>query len=289
MNIPGSIRFRSDLLSRKLRGRLPGIRFSIMWQVLTTSGNDLMSAKVLEYDKQYGISLCQICQESQPLWFPVLSPEDRDGDEIWLNLLDYYHQEYIGNLVEAEDLIFDCGGYAGIFTKWALNHGAKTVVVFEPDDRCLECIRRNLAKEIMTQQVILKAAGCWSHCGHLEFSIAPSGNAGTFNSKLSKHAISTVSVPVVTLDSVAAELNVKRVDLIKMDIEGAEREALVGAQTILSRWHPELAICTYHLPDDRNIIPSIIRNANSAYGKKLKGYSGRKVNIWHYYEGENKN
>lgn len=281
MKIPENARYRGAVVLRKLAGRLPGVGFSKVFQVATTSGNTLLAAgRVLEHDKQLDVCLIQENGEP-PLWFPVLSPDARDGDEIWLSRVDYYHHEYIGHVVEPGGVIFDCGGYAGTFTQWAFKHGAETAVIFEPDPRSVECIRRNLAKEIAAGRVILKVAGCWSASGQLEFSVASSANASTFNPKLAKPTNNGTVVPVVTLDEVATELDVKRVDLVKMDIEGAERQALQGAQRILSQFVPRLVICTYHLRDDRTVIPDLIQKSSPAYGTRRKHWSGRKVDVWY--------
>ena len=68
-----------------------------------------------------------------------------------------------------------------------------------------------------------------------------------------------------TLDDFVRENNLPRVDFIKSDIEGFERHLLEGAQETLSRFAPKLAICTYHLPDDPEVLSGLIKKANPKY------------------------
>ncbi|GHV33865.1 hypothetical protein FACS1894187_03280 [Synergistales bacterium] len=54
-------------------------------------------------------------------------------------------------------------------------------------------------------------------------------------------------------------------DFIKADIEGYERYMLKGAAKTLKKFAPKLALCTYHLPDDPEVMEKIIKEANPAY------------------------
>jgi len=64
------------------------------------------------------------------------------------------------------------------------------------------------------------------------------------------------------------ELGLSKVDFIKMDIEGSERRALLGARQTIQRYHPRMAICVYHLPDDPVVIPLLIESFGQAYRQK---------------------
>ena len=57
-------------------------------------------------------------------------------------------------------------------------------------------------------------------------------------------------IKVCTLDGYCERLGIKKVDLVKMDIEGAELEALQGAKNILVNQSPELLIQAYHLREN---------------------------------------
>lgn len=63
--------------------------------------------------------------------------------------------------------------------------------------------------------------------------------------------IQVTESPEGTLEAAPIDTAVtERVDFVKMDIEGAEAEALAGSDALLRRWQPDLAIAAYHRPDD---------------------------------------
>jgi hypothetical protein len=74
-----------------------------------------------------------------------------------------------------------------------------------------------------------------------------------------------VKVPLTTIDILAAELGLQRVDFIKMDIEGAEKAVLRGAAKTIRRHHPRMAIASEHLPDDVTAIPRTVNAIWSGY------------------------
>ena len=74
-------------------------------------------------------------------------------------------------------------------------------------------------------------------------------------------AVETKQLPLTTIDKLVVELKLDRVDFIKMDIEGAEQRALQGAHETLAKYHPRMALCTYHLPSDPEKIPALVHAA----------------------------
>lgn len=53
-------------------------------------------------------------------------------------------------------------------------------------------------------------------------------------------------IDCITLDNLVAEIKPERLDMIKMDIEGAEIEALKGATNTIEKYSPRFAVASYH-------------------------------------------
>jgi FkbM family methyltransferase len=143
-----------------------------------------------------------------------------------------------------------------------LQRGARFVVAIEPDPANAICFDRTFAAEIADGRVRLVEAAAWHSSGSLNFEIGGASQTGRVADSQSARA---VIVRAVTLDSIVDELELRRVDFIKMDIEGAERHALAGARRVLAFHKPRLAVCIYHAPDDPDVVPRVVRDANSSY------------------------
>ncbi len=169
-----------------------------------------------------------------------------------------------GDQVKSGDIVLDCGAHVGTFTDSALRRGAAKVIAFEIDPVNLECLRRNFAKEIAENRVVVVPKGVWSSETTMDFTISTQ-NSGMGSLVVKDQGTTTIPVPLTRIDNALASLHISRVDFIKMDIEGAEREALAGAAGTLRRFKPTLALDAYHRPDDSVVLPRIIQNANSGY------------------------
>jgi hypothetical protein len=72
-------------------------------------------------------------------------------------------------------------------------------------------------------------------------------------------------VQATTIDQMVEDLGLPGVDFIKMDIEGAEQHALLGAARTLRRYQPRLGLAAYHRRDDHAVLSATILAANPAY------------------------
>lgn len=233
-----------------------------MFRVIQQGLEPFVSVKTV--DGKLDIELVQSPERS--FWIP------RGDSHYWggKHLLTYLLAEHtwVGrtnprNIVRSGNIVLDCGAHVGVFTHMALRRGAAKVVAVEPDPLNLECLRRNFAQEIASGKVVVFPKGVWSSATVLVLSESKL-NSGS-NSFVGEGGGEKIEMPVTTIDNLVSELGLPRVDYIKMDIEGSEREALKGAQATLRKYRPRLMIDAYHRPDDPLVLPAIIRQAHSDY------------------------
>jgi len=83
----------------------------------------------------------------------------------------------------------------------------------------------------------------------------------------------TAIVPLRRLDSLVTAGEIPRVDFLKLDVEGAEMAALIGAAETIARFRPKLAISLYHKPTDLYQIVLSLRKTFPFYRFYLGHYT----------------
>lgn len=168
-----------------------------------------------------------------------------------------------GKAVFRRGTVIDAGANIGMFSCCAAARGCR-VYAFEPTASAREYLRKNagLYREGMIE---IESCALSDHCGKEFFSVNDAGE-GTKNrlSRQPEAGSHLEEAAVITIDAYA-EQKIGKVDFIKADIEGAERKMLMGAQKTLKESAPVLSLCTYHLPDDREVLTELILNANPKY------------------------
>jgi len=170
------------------------------------------------------------------------------------------------NGVHAGDVVLDCGAHFGGFTRKALDRGAKLVVAIEIAPENVQCLRRTFATEIAAGKVTIVDKGVWDK----EETMTLERTAHTWGDHVGSSGRGP-SVGVTTVDKIVSGLQLGQVDFIKIDIEGAERNALSGAAETMKTHRPRLAVASYHRADDLTVLPSIVLAAQPSYRACLNG------------------
>jgi FkbM family methyltransferase len=148
----------------------------------------------------------------------------------------------------------DCGAYDGDTLRQFLaqvGDGFQGAHLFEPDPANFQKLATRILElpEAVASRVSIYPVAAGAGPGRLRFQ-----SDGAESSALS--ATGNFEVPVAALDDV---LDGVAPTFLKMDIEGAELEALRGAAGLIRRHRPTLAICVYHRPDHPWKIPLFLK------------------------------
>lgn len=188
-------------------------------------------------------------------------------------LLQQYHYSRadVSIGVDDGDTVIDAGACWGdtavYFAQRAGNAGK--VYSFEFEDRNLEVFRKNLEyNPTFAGAVCIKQNAVWDKSNEkLTFDDGGPGTSLLNQGKPGLNEVTTISI-----DDLATDEGLKRVDFIKMDIEGAEGKALEGAIETIKKHKPKLAISIYHSLKDFTNLPLFLKSLNEKYNLGYKFY-----------------
>ena len=224
--------------------------------------------------------------------------EDDLSKDTFYNIMKYrmtYDSKYIYNISECvhyyfnnnflqfsdDEVLIDAGAYIGDSIYDFIKHTDgrfRKIYSFEPSIINYSHLVSNKNMLPYPHKLAFVHAAIGNQNGHVEFFNNPrsAGYSGSRISDYSKGCISNDTVPIVKLDDYNFS---EKITFIKMDIEGAEIDALKGSERILKTIMPKLAISVYHKPDDILEVPLLIKRINNNYKIYLRAK-------YPYYEKE---
>lgn len=180
---------------------------------------------------------------------------------------DYYEPDIFPN--NKDDIFVDIGAYTGdSILNYVNNYGTdyKKIYAYEITESSCEIMRSTL-KELHDVEIRRKGVG--EKAGEMFLNASHSDpSANQISDKLSKDR-----VEIVTLDEDLPD----GFTFLKMDIEGAEYNALKGSEQTIRRCTPKLAVCVYHGYDDIWRIPMLIDSINPNYEFYLRHNGGNLI------------
>lgn len=152
---------------------------------------------------------------------------------------------YFNKFIPLEgNVVVDGGAYCGLYTiifSFLVGKNGK-VIAFEPDEENFNKLKENIEKYGLLNVVLVKK-GLFSKKEKLPFKY---GSKMQSSFDLESNAFAK-KAEVVSLDQQLEDIGIKKIDFIKMDIEGTEEQALLGAENILKSNNVKLAIASYHI------------------------------------------
>jgi len=170
--------------------------------------------------------------------------------------------------VQAGDVVIDGGGCWGDTALYFAHQvGAQGKVhVFEFSPTNLQLLQHNTHQNPhLTPRIQLHEAALWvNSTDTLSFDEAGPGT---------RLGSGTCHARTRSIDEWATTENIGKIDFIKMDIEGAEAQALHGAAVTLQNQRPKLAIALYHALEDFIRLPQLIDEIAPGYRFHLGHYT----------------
>ena len=173
-------------------------------------------------------------------------------DEIFVH--EFYKHDKCS--IDPGDIVLDGGAHMGMASLYFMLHGASKIIAVEPAPLTIDALVKNLSLMGISHTIVHKAL--WRAPDlDIRFLFMPTQSCG------SRIAIKSgnMLVPTTTIDDLALE----GVNIIKLDIEGEELNALRGAVNTIRNFKPKMFISAYHKARDIEILPQFILNVEPAY------------------------
>jgi FkbM family methyltransferase len=165
--------------------------------------------------------------------------------------------------VGKDEIVVDAGAHGGnTANEFSRRMAGGRIYCFEPDDVSYGRLARN-TQEAGNIQTIKK--GLYHSEAEVGFL-----SGGTGGSRIDS-AVCGHTIPVTSVDRFFAGKSAPTI--IIADIEGGEKDMLLGAQKCIADNHPQLAICAYHKAEDIYELPEIILRYHDGYKLFLRHYS----------------
>ena len=163
----------------------------------------------------------------------------------------------------------DLGAYNGDTIREMLhyNPNLKSAIALEPDARNFRKLTE-YTNSVENIEIKCINAGAWSESTTLLFDASGNRNAGIVSKGNIVSKIKEVNV--VSVDEV---LDGTKVDYIKYDVEGSEKEALCGSAQTIKMHAPKLLVSLYHRSEDMFALPELVEKLNSEYTLYLRRFS----------------
>lgn len=184
------------------------------------------------------------------------------GEIDWIRPCPYPEYQHPRVCAKEGDIVLDAGLFdSTVLRKFAQKIGDKgRVYGFEPEPNNYHFVEQTIVRfGNPKNNIVLVNKGVYSHKDIL--FISDEGASGQLNSIEKKGS----QCEVIDIDTFVQENHLEKVDLIKMDIEGAELDALHGAKETIKKFNPKLQICAYHKINDLIELYDFIVSLNAGY------------------------
>lgn len=172
----------------------------------------------------------------------------RDVDKLfYLDSFESSTLQLFSNLITPNNIIVDIGANIGVYSLIALSkyRNETFVYAFEPSDWAYNRLLENITLNSFNNVEIIKKAVS-DHVGETEFHMCEDDAYNSLGAKPMKKVISSKYIELTTLDEFCKLKKIKKIDILKIDTEGADYLVLKGGVRILNGIEAPIIFCEYN-------------------------------------------
>jgi FkbM family methyltransferase len=177
----------------------------------------------------------------------------RDSGDFYMFREVCVDDDYNISQIKPGMIIVDAGAHIGTFTisvSKIIGEKGK-VIAIEPEGNSFGQLTKNLELNKI-KNVIPINIGLSDFNRNKDFFIDKESACSSFTLKPDRQIINKLIIKVKTLDSLLQEINIDKINFLKIDTEGAEPEILKGAQqTLIKNPQMKMVIAAYHYPEEK--------------------------------------
>lgn len=241
--------------------------FGLVWGYMTLKNGspfDMIYSHIDDCEKTYSILSDN---HSKAVYLGILNYKISLDNKYLMDIASPAEEQYFDReIIKLSDneVVCDCGSYNGdTLEKFVVASDGKykKYIAIEADKEIYTELNNNIVTNGYKNVQIYNVA-CWNEKTILKFQ--PAQFAGQISET------GDITVFADALDNILID---QEVTLLKMDIEGAEERALMGASTLIKKNKPILAICIYHRLEDFYKLPLMMKDLNQEYKLFIRHYT----------------
>jgi FkbM family methyltransferase len=162
---------------------------------------------------------------------------------------------FLQTSIKKDSVVLDIGAHIGLFAtiaaKLAGNNGK--VFAFEPAPATQKVLHQTIAINHLENNIFPINAAMGSQTGNITFFVSDdeADNSNSLISYKEDRKLNGIDVPVNTIDNFVATNQLKQVDFIKIDVEGAEYDTLQGGINVFNILQPHVIVAIHPEPIEK--------------------------------------
>ena len=221
-----------------------------------------------------GENKLRILIQGQLVNFVIKSPEDCFYSELFFtNHLEEGTSLFFASFLKDTDVIFDIGTNLGFMSlQFACISKRGVVYSFEPMPLTFQKLCKNISlNPSLSNRINIMNKAVSDYNGPLSLYVPNDGHHGlvSISDKISND-VRLVTVQACTIDTFVSDNNIKKIDFIKIDVEGAEGLVIKGAMNSIAKFNPSVMLeANVGVHSDKGILIDLIEEICSLHDYRL--------------------